>query len=338
MAATCPKCGSTRIQGDECLQCGIYLSKYQAHLLAQSTGAGFPPPPHPAGPAGPMDDIKYKVEGEDIQFVDVELAPGQAAVAEPGAMLYVESDVIMETTLGGILSAGARLLSGESLFLTSFTNRSGGTRRVGFAAPFPGKIIALRLADFGGGLLAEKGAFLAAANGVRVTIAFQKSFGAGLLGGAGFILQRLEGSGLVFVSSAGAVYQRQLTHGESLRVQTGSIVAFEQSVSYDIEYVGNIKSALFGGQGLVFAALRGPGRIWLQSPAMANFAKRLAHPSAPATPVSHAASGTGILGGLLHGGSSSDAGTESGGGSILDGIGGFLGGGSDSGGESSSDS
>ena len=331
MAATCPKCGSTRVQGDECLQCGIYLSKYQAHIVKQSAMAsGFPP--HGPTPSGIMDEITYKVEGADIQFIDVELGPGQAAVAEPGALLYAETDVAMEAIMGGLLGAGARLLSGESLFLTSFTNRSGGTRRVGFAAPFPGKIIPIRLADVGGALLAEKGAFVAAAHGVRITIAFQKSFGAGLLGGAGFILQRLEGTGTVFVSTAGAVYERQLAYGESLRVQAGSIVAFEQSVAYEIEFVGSIKSALFGGQGLAFAALRGPGRIWLQSPAMANFARRLSHPASSA-----ASTGSGILGNLIHRGETgSDSGSA--GGSILDSITDALGGGSTDSGPSDTDS
>jgi uncharacterized protein (TIGR00266 family) len=287
-----------------------------------------------------MQEVGYKILGDDIQFVEVELEPGRAAVAEPGAMLYTESGITMETVVGGVLNAGARLLSGESLFLTVFTNGSGEKRRVAFAAPYPGKIFAMRLSDVGGELLAQRGVFLAAGKGVNITIAFQKKLGAGLLGGAGFILQRLQGDGLVFVAGAGAVSERPLGAGETLRVQTGAIVAFETTVSYDIEYVGSIKSALFGGQGLVFASLRGPGRIWLQSPALMHFARSMAPAAAERGEVAQAAtSAAGSLLGGLFGGGGGGQDEESGGektsaGSILDGLGTLLGGG----GEKDSDS
>ena len=335
MNETCPKCGSTKVENDECLQCGIYLSKYRAHLLRKAGGASGAPPvaPEGGGLTEPMQEIGYKILGGDIQFVEVELEPGRAAVAEPGAMLYLEADVTMEAVAGGILSAGARLLSGESLFLTIFTNGSGQKRRVAFAAPFPGKIFAIRLSEVGGELLAQRGVFLAGGKGVNITIAFQKKLGAGLLGGAGFILQSLQGEGMVFVAGAGAVAERRLEPGEKLRVQSGAIVAFEKTVSYDIEYVGSIKSVLFGGQGLVFAALTGPGRIWLQSPALMHFARSMVPAAAESGTVAHAAASTGVglLGNLLGGGGQDEgAGEErTSGGSILDGLGTLFGGGSD---------
>ena len=336
MAETCPKCGSTRVQNDECLQCGIYLSKYRAHLL-KMTGVpqGAPGGMSAGAPAGPMPEIGYKILGDDIQLVEIELDPGNTAVAEPGAMLYAESGINMETIAGGILSAGTRLLAGESLFLTSFSNMSGQIRRVAFAAPLPGKIFAVRLSDVGGALLAQRGVFLAGAHGVNITIAFQKKFGAGLMGGTGFILQRLEGDGMVFVAGAGAVCTRQLEPGETLRVQTGAIVAFEQTVSYDIEYVGSIKSALFGGQGLFFASLTGPGRLWLQSPAMTHLAQRSSSSSTGGGVTSHGAtSAAGSLLGSLFGGGGGGSDERSGGeqesgGSTLGGLFGG-GGGSDS--------
>ena len=333
MAETCPKCGSTRVENDECLQCGVYLSKYRAYLLKKAGGASGAP--HDGGLAEPMQEVGYKILGGDIQFVEVELEPGRTAVAEPGAMLYLESGVTMETLAGGILSAGARLLSGESFFLTAFTNGSGEKRRVAFAAPLPGKIFAIRLSEVGGELLAQRGVFLAGGKGVNITIAFQKKLGAGLLGGAGFILQRLQGEGMVFVAGAGAVSERRLEPGEKLRVQSGAIVAFEKTVGYDIEYVGSIKSALFGGQGLVFAALTGPGRIWLQSPALIHFARSMAPATTESGAVAHTAASTavGLLGNLLGGGGGGQgegSGEEkTSGGSILDGLGTLLGGGSD---------
>lgn len=235
---------------------------------------------------GNMHEVDYRIVGDDMQFVEVELDPGEAAVAEAGGMMYMEDGVKMETVFGDgaqaaagfldkLVGAGKRLLTGESLFMTVFGNQAQGKRRVAFGAPYPGKILAVRLPDVGGELIAQKDSFLCAARGVTVGIAFQKRLGAGLFGGEGFIMQRLTGDGLVFVHAGGTVYERTLAHGEAVRVDTGCIVAFQPSVDYDIQYVGNIKSALFGGEGLFFATLKGPGRIWLQSLPLSRLAGRL---------------------------------------------------------------
>src|SRR5215470_18668417 len=177
--------------------------------------------------------------------------------------------------LGALMGAGRRLLTGESLFMTVFQNRGQGKKRVAFGAPYPGKIIPVQLAEIGGELLAQKDAFLCAAKGVSLGIAFTKRFGAGLFGGEGFILERLQGDGLAFIHAGGTIHERDLVAGEVIRVDTGCIVAFQPSVEYNIEYVGKIKSALFGGEGLFFATLRGPGRVWLQSLPLSRMARRI---------------------------------------------------------------
>ena len=225
-----------------------------------------------------MHEIDYKIFGDDMQYVEIELDPNEASVAEAGGMMYMDDGVEMETIfgdgsaqsqsggfLGALVGAGKRLLTGESLFMTVFLNRSGQKRRVAFGAPYPGKIIPVHLAEIGGELIAQKDAFLCAAKGVSVGIAFNKKIGAGLFGGEGFIMERLQGDGWAFLHAGGTIYQRELGPGEVLRVDTGCIVAFQPQVDFDIEFVGKIKSALFGGEGLFFATLRGPGRIWLQS-------------------------------------------------------------------------
>jgi uncharacterized protein (TIGR00266 family) len=233
-----------------------------------------------------MHEIDYKIFGDDMQFVEVELDPMEAAVAEAGGMMYMDDGVAMETIfgdgtqqnsgfLGSLLGAGKRLLTGESLFMTVFQNRGQGKKRVAFGAPYPGKIIPVHLAQLGGELLAQKDSFLCAAKGVSLGIAFTKRFGAGLFGGEGFILQRLQGDGLAFIHAGGTIYQRDLAPGEVVRVDTGCIVAFQPTVDYDIQMVGGIKSALFGGEGLFFATLRGPGRIWLQSLPLSRLAGRI---------------------------------------------------------------
>jgi uncharacterized protein (TIGR00266 family) len=238
-----------------------------------------------------MHEVDYEVVGEDLQFVKIELDPGEAAVAEAGSMMYIEDGIEMETifgdgsqqqsgVLGALLGAGKRLLTGESLFMTVFQNRGQGKRRVAFGAPYPGKIIPVQLEDLGGELLAQKDSFLCAAKGVSIGIAFTKRFGAGLFGGEGFILERLQGDGLAFIHAGGTIMQRDLAPGEMLRVDTGCIVAFQPSVAYDIQYVGKIKTALFGGEGLFFATLKGPGRIWLQSLPFSRLAGRI-YSSAP---------------------------------------------------------
>jgi uncharacterized protein (TIGR00266 family) len=233
-----------------------------------------------------MHEIDYKVYGDDMQFVEVELDPMEAVVAEAGGMMYMEDGIQMETIfgdgsqqntgfLGSLMGAGKRLLTGESLFMTLFLNQGQGKKKVAFGAPYPGKIIPIHLAEIGGELISQKDAFLCAAKGVSVGIAFNKKIGTGLFGGEGFIMQRLQGDGWAFVHAGGTILQKQLDMGETLRVDTGCIVAFQPSVQYDIQYVGKIKSALFGGEGLFFATLQGPGHVWLQSLPLSRLADRI---------------------------------------------------------------
>jgi uncharacterized protein (TIGR00266 family) len=260
-----------------------------------------------------MHEIDYQIFGDDMQFVEVELDPGEATVAEAGGMMYMEDGIEMETIfgdgsqqksgfLGALMGAGKRLLTGESLFMTVFLNRANGKRKLAFGAPYPGKIIAVHLKDIGGELIAQKDSFLAAAKGVSVGIAFQRKLGVGLFGGEGFIMQRLEGDGWAFVHAGGTLMERNLKPGETLRVDTGCIVAFQPSVEYDIQYVGKVKTALFGGEGLFFANLRGPGRVWLQSLPLSRLANRIiaASPAAGGTSQGEG-SILGGLGGLLDG-------------------------------------
>ena len=216
-----------------------------------------------------MHEIEYKIFGDDMQFVEVELDPNEATVAEAGGMMYMEDGVEMETIfgdgskqqqggfIGALMGAGKRLLTGESLFMTVFLNRSSQKKRVAFGAPYPGKIVPIHLAEIGGELVAQKDSFLAAAKGVAIGIAFQRKLGVGLFGGEGFIMQRLQGDGWAFVHAGGTLQERVLAPGELIRVDTGCIVAFQPSVSYDIQYVGKIKSALFGGEGIVFCHAEG---------------------------------------------------------------------------------
>jgi uncharacterized protein (TIGR00266 family) len=233
-----------------------------------------------------MHEVDFKVFGDDMQYVEVELDPSEATVAEAGGMMYMDDGIEMETVfgdgsqkqtgfLGAMMGAGKRLLTGESLFMTVFLNKSGQKRKIAFGAPYPGKIIAVHLAEIGGELIAQKDSFLAAAKGVSVGIAFQKKLGVGLFGGEGFIMQRLQGDGWAFIHAGGTLHERTLQAGELIRVDTGCIVAMQPSVNYEIEYVGKIKSALFGGEGLFFATLRGPGKIWLQSLPLSRLANRI---------------------------------------------------------------
>jgi uncharacterized protein (TIGR00266 family) len=233
-----------------------------------------------------MHEVDYKVFGEDIQYVEIELDPGEAAVAEAGELFYMDDGIKMETIFGdgsqqnrgfvdALLGAGKRLLTGESLFMTVFLNSGSGKRRVSFAAPYPGRIVPIKLSDVGGELITQKDSFLAAAKGVSIGIAFQKRLGVGFFGGEGFIMQRLQGDGWAFVHAGGMLIDRTLAPGELLRIDTGCLVALQAGVDYDIEYVGGIKSAIFGGEGLFFATLRGPGRIWLQSLPLSRLARRI---------------------------------------------------------------
>jgi uncharacterized protein (TIGR00266 family) len=262
-----------------------------------------------------MHEVDYEIVGDDLQFVKIELDPGEAALAEAGAMMYIEDGVEMETIfgdgsqpaqpgglMGSLLSAGKRLLIGESLFMTVFQNRGQGKKKVAFAAPYPGHIEAVKLSDLGGELLAQKDSFLCAAKGVSLGIAFTKRFGAGLFGGEGFILERLTGDGWCFLHAGGTHEERTLAPGELLRVDTGCIVAMQPSVQYDIEMVGGIKTALFGGEGLFLATLRGPGRVWLQSLPFSRLASRI-YAAAPQTGGRRREEGSvlGALGNLLDG-------------------------------------
>jgi len=255
----------------------------------------------------PMHEIDYKIHGDDLQFVEIELDPQEAVVAEAGGMMFMDDGIAMETIfgdgssqnaglMGALLGAGKRLLTGESLFMTVFQNRDGGKRRLAFGAPYPGKIVPVHLAGLGGEILAQKDSFLCAAKGVSLGIAFQKRFGAGLFGGEGFILQRLQGDGWAFMHAGGTLYERTLAPGETLRVDTGCVVAFQPSVDFDIQFVGSVKTALFGGEGLFFATLRGPGRIWLQSLPFSRLAGRIVA-AAPKTGRGGREEGS-VLGGL----------------------------------------
>ncbi|HEX2100624.1 MAG TPA: TIGR00266 family protein [Candidatus Synoicihabitans sp.] len=233
-----------------------------------------------------MHEIDYRIHGDDMQFVEIELDPQEAVLAEAGGMMFMDDGIAMETIfgdgskasrglMGALLGAGKRLLTGESLFMTVFQNQGTGKRRLAFGAPYPGKIMPVHLAEIGGELIAQKDSFLCAAKGVSIGIAFQRRLGAGLFGGEGFIMQRLQGDGWAFVHAGGTLYERTLAPGELLRVDTGCIVAFQSTIDYDIQLVGGIKSALFGGEGLFFATLRGPGKIWLQSLPFSRLAGRI---------------------------------------------------------------
>jgi uncharacterized protein (TIGR00266 family) len=254
-----------------------------------------------------MHEVDYEIIGDDMQFVRIALDGGEAVVAEAGGMMYLEDGIQMDTVfgdgsqqnqdfLGKLVGAGKRLLTGESLFLTVFHNESRERKKVAFAAPYPGKIQALHLADLGGEIIAQKDSFIAAAKGVSIGIAFQKRFGAGLFGGEGFIMQRLTGDGWAFVHAGGTLEERTLAAGETLRVDTGCLVALQPSVTYDIQYVGKLKTAIFGGEGLFFASLRGPGRVWLQSLPFSRLASRV-YAAAPQTGGRRREEGS-LLGGL----------------------------------------
>lgn len=221
-------------------------------------------------------EIDYQIIGDDMQVVEIELDPGEAVRAEVGTMLYMEDGIGMETSTGGGAFKGfKRLVTGDSFFISNFMNNGRGKRRVSFAAPYPGKIIPIDLSEHNGSFLCQKDSFLCAAKGVDINIAFTRRLGAGLFGGEGFILQRLEGDGLAFVHAGGTVIKKELAERETLRVDTGCLVAFEVSVDYDIKFVGGFKNALFGGEGLFLAHLTGPGIVYLQSLPFSRLADRV---------------------------------------------------------------
>ncbi|MEO0464681.1 MAG: TIGR00266 family protein [Pseudomonadota bacterium] len=238
--------------------------------------------------SGVSDDIDFDIRGEDLQFVEIELDPGESAVAEAGAMVWKDASVGMTTVfgdgsaasdqsgfMGKLLGAGKRLVTGESLFTTVFTHNGHGKARVAFASPTPGTILPIKLDEVGGTLICQKDSFLAAAKGVQVGIAFQQKIMTGLFGGEGFIMQRLDGDGWVFVQMGGTLVERELGPGEEIHVDTGCVAAFTSSVDMDVESVGSVKSMFFAGEGVFFARLRGPGKVWIQSLPFSRLAARM---------------------------------------------------------------
>jgi uncharacterized protein (TIGR00266 family) len=228
-----------------------------------------------------MDVVDYEIKGAEMQFVEVELDPGEA-----GSMMFMDAGIAMDTVfgdggagqggiLGKLLGAGKRLITGESLFTTVYTNQAAGKQRVAFAAPYPGKILPMDLRQLGGTLICQKDAFLCAARGVSLGIAFQRKLSTGFFGGEGFIMQKLDGDGLAFVHAGGTVVQRELAAGQSLMVDTGCLVAYTPSVDFEIQFVGKVKTALFGGEGLFLARMTGPGTVWLQSLPFSRLASRV---------------------------------------------------------------
>jgi uncharacterized protein (TIGR00266 family) len=252
-------------------------------------------------------ELDYRIIGEEMQCVEIELDPQETVIAEAGSLMMMDGSIQMQTVfgdgskgdqsfLGKMFSAGKRVLTGESLFMTAYTNSGTSKDHVTFAAPYPGKVIALDVAQLGGKVICQKDAFLCAAQGTSIGIEFQKRIGVGLFGGEGFIMQKIEGDGLAFVHAGGTIIERELKAGELLKVDTGCIVAFTKDIHYDIEFVGGIKNTLFGGEGLFFGALRGPGKVWIQSLPFSRLADRIIS-SAPKMGGKRKGEGS-ILGGL----------------------------------------
>jgi uncharacterized protein (TIGR00266 family) len=239
------------------------------------------------GRYGNSHEIDYKIYGDDMQFVEIELDPRESVIAEAGGMMMMTAGIQMETIfgdgtgnngnglMGKLFGAGKRILTGESLFMTLFTNSGYGKQQVSFAAPYPGKIIPMDLNQYGGKIICQKDAFLCAAKGVSVGIDFRRKLGVGFFGGEGFIMQKLEGDGLAFLHAGGTIHEKVLTEGETIRVDTGCLVAMTRNVHYDIQFVGGIKTAFFGGEGLFFATLTGPGKVWIQSLPFSRLADRV---------------------------------------------------------------
>lgn len=222
------------------------------------------------------DVIDYQIYGSDLQLVEIELDPGEGVRAEVGTLIYMERGIEMQTSTGGGLFSGfKRMLAGEGFFISTFVNGGSGKARLGFAAPYPGKIVPLDLGKLGGKFLCQKDSFLCAAKGVDIEVAFTKRLGAGFFGGEGFILQKLQGDGLAFVHAGGTLIEKKLGAGEVLRVDTGCLVAFSPTVDYDIQFVGGFRNALFGGEGLFLARLSGPGVVYLQSLPLSKLAERI---------------------------------------------------------------
>jgi uncharacterized protein (TIGR00266 family) len=221
------------------------------------------------------EEISYQIYGDDMQLVEIELDPGESVRGEAGTMTYMEPEVQMQTGVGGIFKGLKRMFTGESFFISTFANNSQKTTKVGFAAPYPGKIVPLNLTNEGGKFICQKDSFLCAESGIEIEIAFTKRLGAGLFGGEGFILQRLEGNGIAWVHAGGTLIEKTLAKGETLRVDTGCLVAFATTVDYDIKFVGGFTNALFAGEGLFLASLTGPGKVYLQSLPLSRLADRI---------------------------------------------------------------
>jgi len=232
-------------------------------------------------------EIDYKIYGEELQFVEIELDPNETAIAESGAMMMMDDGIQMQTIfgdgsaqqtsgfLGKLMSAGKRVLTGESLFMTAFSNEGQGKKKVSFAAPYTGKIIPMDLQQLGGTIIAQKDAFLCAAKGVSVGIHFQRKLGVGIFGGEGFIMEKIEGDGMAFLHAGGYIIERDLKPGEILKIDTGCLVAYMPTIDFDIEFVKGIKNMMFGGEGLFFAVLKGPGKVWIQSLPISRLAGRI---------------------------------------------------------------
>ena len=266
----------------------------------------------PAGKQGASDQIDYCIHGDDTQYVEVTLDPGETVIAEAGSMMYMTPGIEMQTVFGDpsssggfwnkIVSAGKRVLTGESLFMTTFTNtRSQGREHIAFAAPYMGRITPMHLDQMGGELICQKGAFLCGARGLQVSIAFQKKIGVGLFGGEGFIMQRLRGDGIALVHAGGALMHRVLGPGEQLKLDTGCIMALSPSVQYDIQFIGGVKNTLFGGEGLFIATVTGPGPIWLQSLPFSRLAGSIVSAAGGGSKHTEEGSVLGGLGGMLMG-------------------------------------
>lgn len=278
----------------------------EARHVAELAEGPAAPPRVPSGSRS--DEIDYEIFGTEMQYVEVTLDPGETVIAEAGGMMYMTPGIQMETVFGNpsspgggfwskVAAAGKRVLTGESLFMTTFTNSASmGRHTVAFASPFPGKIVPLHLDQLGGELICQRESFICAARGTQIGIAFQKRFGVGLFGGEGFIMQRLTGDGIALVHAGGMLMRRTLQAGETLRIDTGCLVALLPSVTYDIQMVGGVKNTLFGGEGLFLATLTGPGDIWLQSLPFSRLAGRIVA-AAPQTGRGGKEEGS-ILGGL----------------------------------------
>jgi uncharacterized protein (TIGR00266 family) len=275
----------------------------------------------PSGAEGPgpiegkktmaMDVVDYEIKGSEMQFVEVELDPGEAAVGEAGSMMFMDGGITMEAVFGdgsqassglwgALVGAGKRLITGEKMFTTVYQNQSAQKRRIAFAAPFPGKIVPIDLKRLGGMLIAQKESFLCAARGVSIGVHFQQRLSVGFFGGEGFVMQRLEGDGLAFIHAGGTVVRRELQAGETVLVDTGCVVAYTPNVDFEIQYVGKIKTALFGGEGLFLAKMTGPGQVWLQSLPFSRLASRV-FAAAPQTGGGGREEGS-VLGGFASGG------------------------------------